>query len=203
VPTGFGSATEVADTRPGDVVVVIGVGGVGINAVQGARIAGAREIVAVDPVEFKREAALRFGATRTVPLAHEAVGLVRELTSGVMADGVVIAAGVVHADLIPVAMMLTRKGGICVVTGTTPVAEMTIPLILSDMLNSAKQLKGTLYGNLNPHAAMPYLLQLYRSGALKLDELVTRRYDLEDINTAVADLRAGRNLRGLFDLNPV
>lgn len=201
VTTGFGTATVSGDVQPGDVVVVIGVGGVGMNAVQGARIAGARVIVAVDPVESKQESAKDFGATHTVGHAYEAVDLVRQLSDGVMADRVLVTAGVVHTDLIPVAMMLTRKGGICVVTGVTPLAEMNVPLILSDMVNYAKTLKGALYGEMNPRAAIPHLLKLYESGQLKLDELVTRRYRLEDINDAVADLRAGKNIRGVIDLS--
>jgi len=116
-----------------------------------------------------------------------------------MADRVVIAAGVVHVDLIPVAMMLTRKGGTCVLTGVSPLAEFSVPLILSDMINSNKQLKGVLYGGMNPRADMPMLLSIYQSGGLKLDELVTRRYRLDQINEAIADLREGRNIRGIIE----
>lgn len=199
VTTGWGSATVAAGTQPGDTVVVVGIGGVGMNALQGAHAAGAKYIVGVDPVAFKRDSAKMFGATHTSAWAHEAVELVRELTAGVMADRVVLTAGVVHADLIPVAMMLTRKGGTCVLTGMTPLSEMSVPLILVDMANSAKQLKGTLYGGMNPRASMPMLLSMYQAGALKLDELVTRRYRLEQINEAIEDMREGRNIRGIID----
>jgi S-(hydroxymethyl)glutathione dehydrogenase/alcohol dehydrogenase len=199
VTTGWGSATVSAGTQPGDTVVVVGIGGVGMNALQGARAAGARYVVGVDPVEFKRDSAPQFGATHTIAWAHEAIELVRELTAGVMADRVVLTAGVVHADLIPVAMMLTRKGGTCVLTGMTPLSEMSVPLILVDMANSAKQLKGTLYGGMNPRASMPMLLSMYQAGLLKLDELVTRRYRLDQINEAMDDMREGRNIRGLID----
>lgn len=199
VTTGWGSATVSAGTEPGDTVVVIGIGGVGMNALQGAHAAGAKYIVGVDPVDFKRDSAKLFGATHTSAWAHEAIELVRDLTAGVMADRVVLTAGVVHADLIPVAMMLTRKGGTCVLTGMTPLSEMSVPLILVDMANSAKQLKGTLYGGMNPRASMPMLLSMYQAGALKLDELVTRRYSLEQINEAIDDMREGRNIRGLIE----
>ena len=199
VTTGWGSATVSAGTQPGDTVVVVGIGGVGMNALQGARAAGAKYVIGVDPVEFKRDSAPEFGATHTIAWAHEAVELVRELTAGVMADRVVLTAGVVHADLIPVAMMLTRKGGTCVLTGMTPLNEMSVPLILVDMANSCKQLKGTLYGGMNPRASMPMLLSMYQAGALKLDELVTRRYRLDQINEAIDDMRAGRNIRGLIE----
>ena len=199
VTTGWGSATVSAGTQPGDTVVVIGIGGVGMNALQGARAAGAKYVIGVDPVGFKRDSAPQFGATHTAAWAHEAVELVRELTAGVMADRVVLTAGVVHADLIPVAMMLTRKGGTCVLTGMTPLNEMSVPLILVDMANSCKQLKGTLYGGMNPRASMPMLLSMYQAGALKLDELVTRRYRLDQINEAIDDMREGRNIRGLIE----
>jgi S-(hydroxymethyl)glutathione dehydrogenase/alcohol dehydrogenase len=199
VTTGWGSATVSAGTQPGDTVVVVGLGGVGMNALQGARAAGAKYVVGVDPVEFKRDSAKVFGATHTIAWAHEAIDLVRELTAGVMADRVVLAAGVVHTDLIPVGMMLIRKGGTCVLTGMTPLREMSVPLIPVDMTNSAKHLKGTVYGEMNPRASMPMLLSMYQAGALKLDELVTRTYRLDDINEAIADMRAGRNIRGLIE----
>jgi len=196
VTTGWGSATVSAGTQPGDTVVVVGLGGVGMNALQGAHAAGAKYVVGVDPVDFKRDSAKVFGATHTSAWAHEAIELVRELTMGVMADRVILTAGIVHADLIPVAMMLTRKAGVCVLTGMTPLTEMSVPLILVDMAHSAKQLKGTVFGEMNPRASMPMLLSMYQAGALKLDELVTRRYRLEQINEAIDDLRQGRNIRG-------
>lgn len=197
--TGWGSATVAAGTETGDTVVVIGVGGVGMSAVQGARAAGATRIIAVDPVESKRAAAPSFGATHTSPSAAEAIELVRDLTRGVMADRVVVTAGVVHTDLIPVAMMLTRKGGTCVLTGVVPLAEFSVPMILTDMIYSNKQLKGTLYGGMNPRADIPRLLSVYQSGGLQLDAMVTRRYRLDQINDAIEDLRAGRNIRGVVD----
>ncbi|MGH3970242.1 MAG: NDMA-dependent alcohol dehydrogenase [Mycobacterium sp.] len=199
VTTGWGSATICAGTQPGDTVVVIGTGGVGMNAVQGARAIGAQRIVAVDPVAFKRDAAMTFGATHTSPSAHEALELVRELTMGVMADRVVITAGVVPADLIPVGMMLLRKGGTCVLTGMTPLTELSVPLLLIEMVNSHKTLKGALHGGMNSRVDTPKLLSLYQSGHLKLDELVTARYRLDDINDAIDDLREGRNIRGVIE----
>ncbi|ORV16621.1 NDMA-dependent alcohol dehydrogenase [Mycobacterium celatum] len=199
VPTGFGAASVSARTKPGDTVVVIGVGGVGINAVQGARSAGAKYVVAVDPIEFKRELAPSFGATHTVADAKSAISLVKSITWGVMADAVVVAAGVVPPDLVTTAMMLTRKGGTCVLIGMTPISETMVPLILTDVVNSCKTLKGSLYGEMNPRAGMPMLLSMYEAGTLKLDELITRRYKLDDINDAFADLRDGRNIRGVID----
>ncbi|MDT5345608.1 MAG: hypothetical protein QOE52_4792, partial [Mycobacterium sp.] len=120
VSTGWGSATVSAGTEPGDTVVVIGTGGVGMNALQGARAAGATYVVAVDPIESKRDSAKIFGATHSAVSAEEAIPLVADITAGVMADRVVVTAGVVHVELIPLAMRLLRKGGTCVVTGITP-----------------------------------------------------------------------------------
>ena len=199
VTTGFGSGSVCAGTKPGDTVVVIGTGGVGMNAVQGARSAGAKHVIAVDPVDFKREIAASFGATHTVSDAGEALGLVKELTWGVMADAVILTVGVLQTEMVPLALMMTRKGGTCVVTAMTPLSQMTVPMILSDFVNSCKTLKGSLYGEMNARASMPMLLSMYEAGTLKLDELVTRRYRLDEINDAIKHLREGSNIRGVID----
>lgn len=198
VTTGFGSGSVAAGTQPGDTVVIIGVGGIGMNAVQGAKVSGAKHIVAVDPNEFKREIAPTFGATHTATDAGAALDLVKELTWGVMADRVVLTPGVVPADLILVAMMMLRKGGVCVVTGMAKISDLMVPLSLPDMVSSCKTLKGVLYGEMNPRDAMPKLLSMYEAGIIKLDELVTQKYKLDDINEAMRDLRAGNNVRGVI-----
>ncbi|MDG5485330.1 NDMA-dependent alcohol dehydrogenase [Mycolicibacterium gadium] len=198
VTTGFGSGSVAAGTEVGDTVVVVGVGGIGMNAVQGAKAAGAKHIVAVDPNEFKRDVAPSFGATHTAVDASAAVELVKDITWGVMADRVVLTPGVVPPDLILVAMMLLRKGGTCVLTGMGKVTDMMVPLVMGDMVSSCKTLKGVLYGEMNPREAMPRLLSMYEAGTLKLDELVTQKYKLDDINEAMRDLRAGKNIRGVI-----
>ncbi len=198
VTTGFGSGSVAAGTQAGDTVVVIGVGGIGMNAVQGAKVSGARHIVAVDPNEFKREIAPTFGATHTAVDAGAALELVKEITWGVMADRVVLTPGVVPADLVMLAMMLLRKGGTCVLTGMAKVSDLMVPLSLPDMVSSCKTLKGVLYGEMNPRDAMPKLLSMYEAGTIKLDELVTQKYKLDDINEAMKDLRAGNNIRGVI-----
>lgn len=201
VTTGWGSGTVGVGTQVGDTVVVVGAGGVGINAVQGARAAGANSVIAVDPVEFKRDTAKFFGATDTSPSVEEAMPLVRELTKGVMAERVVLTPGVLPAEMLIAAMMLTSKGGTCLMTGIPKFDVNMVPLVLVDMIQSCKQLKGLIYGGMNPRASMPMLLEMYRSGHLKLDELVTRRYRLEQINDAITDMREGRNIRGIIEFD--
>jgi Zn-dependent alcohol dehydrogenase len=93
---------------------------------------------------------------------------------------------------------LLRKGGTCVLTGVSKLTDMMVPLILSDMVSNCKTLKGVLYGELNPREAMPRLLSMYEAGHLKLDELVTQKYKLDDINEGMKDLRAGKNIRGVI-----
>lgn len=199
VTTGFGSGSVAAGTQPGDTVVVVGVGGVGMNAVQGARSAGAKHIVAVDVNAFKREAAPGFGATHTAVDTGAALALVKELTWGVMADRVILTPGVLPSDMVLIAMMLLRKGGTCVLTGVAKVSDLMVPLVLTDLVYSCKTLKGVLYGELNPREAMPRLLSMYEAGDLKLDELITRRYPLDDINDAMRDLREGNTIRGVIE----
>jgi len=170
-----------------------------MNALQGARAVGAKYVVAVDPVESKRDSAKIFGATHTAASAEEAIPLVGDITDGLMADRVILTPGVLHVELIPLGMRLLRKGGTCVVTGITPYTEGLVPLVVQEMVLSAKQLKGALYGGMNPRTSVPMLLSLYQAGALKLDELVTRHYQLDQINEAMTDLREGRNIRGIID----
>jgi S-(hydroxymethyl)glutathione dehydrogenase/alcohol dehydrogenase len=201
VTTGWGSGTVGVGTQPGDTVVIVGTGGVGINAVQGARAAGAMAVVAVDPVDFKRDTAKFFGATDTSPSMEEALPLVHELTKGVMADRVVLTPSVLHAEMLLPALMLTRKGGTCLMTAVPKLDLSSVPMVLSDMLQFCKTLKGMIYGGMNPRASMPMLLSMYRNGHLKLDELITRRYRLEQINEAYVDMREGRIIRGIIEFD--
>ena len=122
--TGWGSAVYAAEVQPGDTVVVVGIGGVGINAVQGARLAGAKRIIAVDPVEFKREQAKLFGATHTAPDLEAATALVAEITWGQMADKAILTVGVASGDLIAPTMDLLSKNGWAVVTAIAPMLSV-------------------------------------------------------------------------------
>ncbi len=198
VATGWGSAVYTARTGPGDVVVVVGAGGIGSNAVQGARMAGARWIVAVDPVELKREQAKVFGATHTAKDVYEAYSLVNDMTHGKLADSAIITTGVAHGDLVGPVMSLVRKGGAVVVTAIAPFAQSQVTLSLFELTLWQKELRGSLFGGGNPRADIPKLLSLYQEGSLLLDELVTRTYPLDDINEGYTDLREGKNVRGLL-----
>ena len=198
VATGFGSAVTRAGIRPGDTVAVLGIGGVGISAVQGARVAGARRIIAVDPVEFKREQALRFGATHVYPSLDEAIAGVGQLTWGAMCDSVICTFGVMLGELLEPALSLTAKGGACVVTSVAPMAQAhaDVNLFLLAMMN--KDIRGCLYGAESPRIQIPRLLGLYRDGVLKLDEMITETYRLDQVNQGYADIEAGRILRGVI-----
>jgi S-(hydroxymethyl)glutathione dehydrogenase/alcohol dehydrogenase len=197
VATGWGSAVRRAGTIAGDVVVVVGVGGVGINAVQGAVMAGARVVVAVDPVEFKRETALQLGATHSAPSMTEAIELVRKLTRGEMADRVIMVPSVMLGDLLAEGMALTGKGGTLVVTSVAPMMQTEAAISLLDLAMMNKEIKGTIFGSGNPRFDIPNLLAMYRSGKLKLDELVTRTYSLDQINEGYQDMRDGKVIRGV------
>ena len=198
VTTGYGSAVNAGEVRSGDTVVVVGVGGIGMSAVQGARMAGASQIVAVDPVAWKRDAAKDFGATHSAADVAEALPLVTEITAGQMAAAVLITPSLALGELIMPAMLLAGKRGRVVVTAVAPTAQQEISCNLTDLTFMEKQLRGALYGSENPRTAVPKLLGLYRRGELKLDEMITRTYALDEINQGYADMRAGKNIRGVI-----
>lgn len=201
VTTGYGSAVNRAGVGAGDTVVIVGCGGLGTAAIQGAKVAGAKNVVAVDPSEFKRESAQEFGATHAAASMEEAMELVGGLTLGVMADSVILTPGVLTGDMIAPAQFLTRKGGTMVVTGLAPMTQMDVQLNLFEFAMMNKEIKGTIFGSDSPRRAVPHLLSMYQAGQLKLDELVTRTYTLEEINQGYQDMRDDKNIRGviLFD----
>jgi len=170
-------------------------------AVQGAAVAGAASIVVVDPVAFKRDEALRFGATHTAADLAEASRLVRELTWGRMADVVLVTVGVMHGEWLGEMAELVSKGGKLVMTAVTPASETSVSLALTPFAMSGKSLIGNLAGFTNPQADFAEIWRLYRAGRVKLDELITTTYGLDEINEGYADMHAGSNIRGvlLFD----
>ena len=198
VSTGWGSSVNVAKVAPGDTVVVIGTGGIGINAVQGAAVSGARYLIAVDPVELKRETALKLGATHAVPATAEARTLIKELTWGRLADKVIIAVSVASGQVLNEALGLTGKSGHVVLTSVGG-GKQQVPIDLDALTLLEKNIHGAIFGGDSPRRQIPRLAGLYERGILKLDELITRRYPLEGINDGYADLRAGRNIRGVIE----
>jgi Zn-dependent alcohol dehydrogenase len=202
VTTGWGSSTKVADVRPGETVVVIGVGGVGINAVQGAAAAGAKRVIAIDPVPFKLEQARRFGATHTFPSALAAMDPVRELTYGRMAEKAVVTVGHIHGEDIELAMNLVGKGGRVVVTAMGDISDVDVKLNLFMFTMMQKDLQGAIFGGANPRFDIPWILSMYRDGKINLDDLATTTYKLEDINQGYQDMRDGKNLRGVILYGP-
>jgi alcohol dehydrogenase (nicotinoprotein) len=197
VPTGWGSAVYAAGVRAGQTVVVYGCGGVGSNAVQGAALAGARTIVVVDPVPFKREMAKVFGATHTFATHDEALEFLTQSTWGVLADHAIITVGVNSAQTVSQAASIIGKLGTVVITAAGgPGSQIDMA---SGMLQVYLQrIQGTLAGHTNPLADMPRLMDLYRAGDLKLDELITKRYSLDQVNEMYHDMLDGKNIRGVI-----
>ena len=198
VPTGWGSAINGAGVSPGDVTLVMGVGGVGINTVQGAKQAGASRIIAVDPTPFKRETALQLGATDAVEHMGQATQLAQELTNGQGADNAIITVGVLSGEHIAQAFEAVRKGGTIAVVAIGPASDIDIrvnPLMLTMF---QKRIQGVCFGSLSPSKDILRLLSMYQAGQLKLKELVTRTYSLDQINEGYADMHAGRNIRGVI-----
>ncbi len=198
VTTGFGSATRAAEVRPGDDVAVVGLGGVGMAALLGAVNSGAREIFAIEPVEWKRDQALKFGATHVYPDIDTALVAIAEATAGRMARKVIVTVGRSNGADLEKYMSVTSKGGTCVMTAMGSVVESDVKLNLSLFTLMQKRLQGTMFGGGNPQHDIPRLLSLYQAGKLNLDDMVTRRYRLEQVNDGYRDMLAGRNIRGVI-----
>ncbi|MBB5157011.1 NDMA-dependent alcohol dehydrogenase [Saccharopolyspora phatthalungensis] len=198
VVTGWGSAVNAGEVRAGDTVVVIGIGGIGINAVQGAALAGAERILAVDPVQYKRDRAPEFGATHVAHDTDEGFALLQELTRGRLADVVINTKDLGTGSDIGDALRLCGKRGRVVVTNVHNAEESTVSMNPLDLTLMEKQVRGALFGSANPRVDIPRLLDLYRNDKLKLDELITHRYKLNEVNDGYEDMRQGRILRGVI-----
>ncbi|MCI2416514.1 NDMA-dependent alcohol dehydrogenase [Saccharopolyspora sp. K220] len=195
VPTGWGSAVYAAGVRPGQTVVIYGAGGVGSNAVQGARYAGAKNVVVVDPVEFKREMAKVFGATHAFADAQSAHEFVVETTWGELADHAIITVGVLHDEVIDHAIKVVGKSGQVTITA---VGNGSVVAPSGMLIGYQRRVQGAIFGACNPLFDVPRLLGLYRSGDLKLDELITRKYRLDEVNQGYQDMLDGNNVRGMI-----
>jgi S-(hydroxymethyl)glutathione dehydrogenase/alcohol dehydrogenase len=198
VPTGFGSAVHAAATEPGDTIAIYGIGGIGINSVQGAALSGAVNVVAIDPLANKREMAERLGATHSCATAEEAHELIFSLTRGVGADKAIVTVDVVTSQVVTSAFHAIRKGGTVVVTGLADPTKVTIEIPGALLTLFEKRIQGSLFGSGDPFHDIPRMVELYRSGDLKLDELITRTYTLDEINQGYQDLLDGKNIRGVL-----
>ncbi len=196
VMTGFGAVVNTAKVKAGDITIVFGAGGVGLNAIQGCAIAGAAMIVAVDRVDSKLELARLFGATHTVNASSDEnlIKTLKKLTGG-GADYAFECVG--NGSVVAQAYGALRKGGTAVVVGVAGLKDMT-SIRTASLTFEEKTLTGSYYGSARPREDFPRLLSLYRSGRLKLQELITHRYPIEGAPQAFEDLAEGRNARGMI-----
>jgi S-(hydroxymethyl)glutathione dehydrogenase/alcohol dehydrogenase len=194
VTTGVGAVFNTARVVPGSSVVVFGCGGVGLNVIQGARIAGADRIIAIDTLESKLSLARQFGATDTLLSTEDPVKALKKMTGG-GPDYAFECVG--NGELAAAAYRAIRRGGLAVVVGvakpgdSTSVRTMTLPF-------EEKTLTGSYFGSCVPRIDFPRMLALYLGGKLKLDELITRRYAVDEAPQAFADLESGKNARGVI-----
>jgi Zn-dependent alcohol dehydrogenase len=195
VTTGVGAVFNTAKVQPGSSVAVFGCGGVGLSVVQGARIAGAERIIAIDTLQAKLDMARKFGATETVLTEKEdVVKFLKKTTSG-GPDYAFECVG--SGELAGAAYRAIRRGGLAVVVGvakpsdSTAVRTMTLPF-------EEKTLTGSYFGSCVPRVDFPRMLALYMAGRLKLEELITQRYSIDEAPRAFADMEAGKNARGVI-----
>jgi len=193
VQTGVGAVLNTAKVEEGATVLVMGLGGVGLSVVQGARLAGAARIVAADPVPARRAVAGRLGATDLIdPAAEDIVARAIELT-GVGVDYAFDAAG--RAGLIQAGLGATRTGGTTVCVGAPPMDDVVTVAMPALFVISEKKLLGCALGSSNSLREIPRLVSLWQAGRLDLEALITARRPLAEINEAFADLKAGRGIR--------
>jgi S-(hydroxymethyl)glutathione dehydrogenase/alcohol dehydrogenase len=218
VATGYGAVVHTAKVGVGETVAVIGCGGVDLNVIQTAHLVGAARIIAVDTLPHKLDLARDFGATDTIlapratpasapdpaasnrrdpghPSAADPVARVKELTNGIGVDHAFEAVG--SAPAIRQAYDMARKSGAAIVVGVAPEeSEVTIPA--ADVMRTGKRLLGCAAGDVRPHLDFPRIVDLWQTGRLKLDELVSRRYPLDDVNEALRAMVAGEVARAVL-----
>ncbi len=195
VTTGVGAAINTAKVTPGSSVVVFGCGGVGMSAIQGARIAGAAEILAVDTVESKLEAAKGFGATHVcTPDALDQMKT--EITGGEGFDYALECVG--NPVTIRATFDAARRGGTAVIVGVGRISE-EVKFSAFEFFFNDKILRGSMYGSANVRTFMPMLIRLWRAGKLDLESMITRRIQLEDVNDAFKAMQEGQVIRSVID----
>ncbi len=195
VTTGVGAALKTAQVKPGSTVAVFGAGGVGLSIIQGARIAGAAQIFAVDLSAEKLALAGELGATDLINAADDPVRTIMEMTGGIGVDYGFEAIGI--PAVVDQAQKATRRGGTMTVVG---VGKVTQKLELNALMFplTSKTFKGSMYGGAEFRVDFPKYLKLYQNGKLDLDRMVTHTYSIDEAPQAFADLEAGRNARGVI-----
>lgn len=193
--TGLGAVLNKANVKPGSTVAVVGCGGVGLNIIQGAVLADAGKIIAIDILDHKLDLAKQFGATHGINAAiHDPVSKVKEITGQIGADYAFEALGSV--DTAKTAFDLIRRGGHMIMVGI-PAKGEEFCFSLAELPLMDKSILGSYYGSGDVAADIKAFLKLYKDGRIKLDELITGRYNLKDINRGIQDLAAGKNARGV------
>jgi S-(hydroxymethyl)glutathione dehydrogenase/alcohol dehydrogenase len=196
VMTGVGAVINKAKVKPGSTVAVMGVGGVGLNVIQGAVLANATKILAIDILDNKLELARLFGATHVINASKEdPLRKVMEITKGIGVDYAFEVIG--NAETTLTTYKLIRRGGYAVVVGV-PDMEAKLTLPLSEIPLMEKSILGCYYGSGDSRVDLITFLELYKAGRIHLEQLVTNRYRLEEINRGFKDLEAGKNVRGMI-----
>lgn len=197
VITGLGAVINTAKVQTGENVAVIGIGGVGLNAIQGAYLSGAQPIIALDLLDNKLDAARKFGATHTINVAEDraAVEQVYALTGERGVDYAFVTVGSPQA--VALGVDLIRRGGSLVLVGI-PDDKATHPLLLAQTVWNERRVLSSSMGSTRLSTQVPQLIALYQQGRLKLDELISRRYPLEEINEAIDSMERGEALRNVI-----
>ncbi|AXF56886.1 Zn-dependent alcohol dehydrogenase [Salicibibacter kimchii] len=196
VITGVGAVMNTAKVEPGSTVAVIGAGGVGFNVIQGAALAGAKQVIAIDMLDEKLEMTKQFGATHTINAKDgDSVGAVLSLTERLGVDYAFEVIG--RPETIQNAYNMTKKTGMAVVVGISAPNE-SVSVNAFSLPNQAKTLAGSWLGQGNPHVDYPKLLDLNAAGKLELEALVSQTFTLDEVNEGLAALRAGKNIRGVI-----
>ena len=200
VQTGVGAVLNTAKVPPGSSVLVMGLGGVGLSVVQGARIAKAEMVIVSDPVEERRSKALQLGATSAIdPKNDDLLNTVMELTLGKGVDYAFDAVG--NSELITLGLTVTRLGGSTVIVGAPPPEqELRFPSALHLMM-SEKRLLGSLLGSCNAQKDLPLLVDYWQKGLLDLESMVSQKYSLDDINLGIDDLRTSTGIRSVIKIH--
>ncbi len=196
VTTGIGATTHTTKVAPGNTVAVIGCGGVGINVIQGAHLQNASKIIAIDINEGALEFAMGFGATHAINSNQEdPIQCAKDITGGLGVDYAFEVFG--STKTVKNAFDIVRKGGTAVIVGLAPVNEVAGIDVVS-LVRQEKTLKGSYYGSTRPSIDIPNMIDMYRSGKINIDDLITREYSLDDINEAYSDLEHGEIGRGVI-----